>query len=354
MKAIIAQDLLPALGTRLEEAAPGLEVVPIAPPGDVPPNAEGAEIFLYNYSLPAGVMGRLVAAVPALRWIHSMSAGVDQFLKPGFVESDVVFTNSVGAHAPAIAESVFGMLLFVVKRLGEHWDAQKEHRWGRARKDELRGKTLGVIGLGHVGAEVARLGQAFGMRVVATRRAAGLHPVSALRAPGQGPVTGHSLAAPPSARLEAVSRRAAEASETVDEVWGPGGLPRLLAESDFVVMCAALTAETRGMIGEAELRQMKPTAWFVNIARGALVQEDALLRALREQWITGACLDVFAQEPLPPDSLFWSLPNVFVTPHSSASTPQLMGRALDIFLENLRRYRAGRPLLNVVDKRRGY
>jgi phosphoglycerate dehydrogenase-like enzyme len=317
MKAIIAQDLLPALGTRLEEAAPGLEVVPIAPPGDVPPNAEGAEIFLYNYSLPAGVMGRLVAAVPALRWIHSMSAGVDQFLKPGFVESDVVFTNSVGAHAPAIAESVFGMLLFVVKRLGEHWDAQKEHRWGRARKDELRGKTLGVIGLGHVGAEVARLGQAFGMRVVATRRAA-------------------------------------EASEMVDEVWEPGGLPRLLAESDFVVMCAALTAETRGMIGEAELRQMKPTAWFVNIARGALVQEDALLRALREQWITGACLDVFAQEPLPPDSLFWSLPNVFVTPHSSASTPQLMGRALDIFLENLRRYRAGRPLLNVVDKRRGY
>jgi phosphoglycerate dehydrogenase-like enzyme len=317
MKAIIAQDLLPALGTRLEEAAPGLEVVPIAPPGDVPPNAEGAEIFLYNYSLPAGVMGRLVAAVPALRWIHSMSAGVDQFLKPGLVESDVVFTNSVGAHAPAIAESVFGMLLFVVKRLGEHWDAQKEHRWGRARKDELRGKTLGVIGLGHVGAEVARLGQAFGMRVVATRRAA-------------------------------------EASEMVDEVWEPGGLPRLLAESDFVVMCAALTAETRGMIGEAELRQMKPTAWFVNIARGALVQEDALLRALREQWITGACLDVFAQEPLPPDSLFWSLPNVFVTPHSSASTPQLMGRALDIFLENLRRYRAGRPLLNVVDKRRGY
>jgi phosphoglycerate dehydrogenase-like enzyme len=127
-----------------------------------------------------------------------------------------------------------------------------------------------------------------------------------------------------------------------------------LAEADYVVMCAALTGKTRGMMGEAELRQMKATAYFINISRGALVVEEALLRALRERWIAGACLDVFVQEPLPPENPFWDLPNVFITPHNSATTPQQIERALDIFVENLKRYRGGERLTNVVDKHRGY
>ncbi len=317
MNAIIPIDLIPILKAKLNVVAPELSLVPMAAPGEIPHEAADTEIFLYHYALAPDVIARMIRAAPTLRWIHSVSAGVDHLLCKELVESEIVFTNSVGAHAPAIAESVLGMLLFVVKRLGEHWDAQKARRWERVRKDELRGKTLGVIGLGHVGTEIARLGKAFGMRVVATKR----HP---------------------------------QPAEHVDQVWGPEGLPHLLAESDFVVMCAALTPETRGLIGEHELRQMKPAAYFVNIARGALVQEDALLRALRERWIAGACLDVFVQEPLPADHLFYDLPNVFITPHSSASTPQLMGRALDIFVENVKRYRAGQPLLNVVDKPRGY
>jgi phosphoglycerate dehydrogenase-like enzyme len=140
----------------------------------------------------------------------------------------------------------------------------------------------------------------------------------------------------------------------VDQVWGPEDLPHLLTEADYVVMCAALTRETRGMMGEAELHQMKPTAYFINIARGALVHEEALVRALRERWIAGACLDVFVREPLPPENPLWDLPNVVITPHNSATTPQQMGRALDMFVENLKRYQEGKSLMNVVDKKRGY
>jgi len=317
MKAIVFADLMPALTPRLAAAAPDLQLAPIPAGGELPPGAADAEIFYYNFVFRPQIIPAVIRAAPGLRWIHSISAGVDHLLCPELVESDIVFTSSVGAHAVAISESVIGMMLFTVKQFGGHWDAQKEHRWNRVRKDELHGKTLGIIGLGHVGAELARLAQAFAMRVLATRRA-----------PQPAP--------------------------NVDTVLGPDGLPTLLAESDFVALCAALTPETRGMIGARELRQMKPSAYFINIARGALVDEDALVRALREGWIGGACLDAFTQEPLPPQHPFWSLPNCFVTPHSSANTPQLTARALDIFAENVRRYRAGEPLLNVVDKRRGY
>jgi phosphoglycerate dehydrogenase-like enzyme len=317
MKAIVFADLVPALAPKLAAVAPDLQLIPIPASGALPPEAADAEIFYYNYAFPRDIIAAVIRAAPGLRWIHASNAGVDHLLCRELLESDILFTNSVGAHAISISESVMGMLLFTVKHLGSHWDAQKEHRWGRVPKDELHGKTLGVIGLGHVGAELARLAQAFGMRVIATRR----NPAKAAN---------------------------------VDTLLGPGDLPRLLAQSDFVVMCAALTPETRGMIGERELRQMKKTAYFVNIARGALVDEDALVRALREGWIAGACLDAFAQEPLPPEHPFWSLPNCFVTPHSSANTPQLMARGIDIFVENVRRYRAGEPLVNVVDKQRGY
>ncbi|MFB3886625.1 MAG: D-2-hydroxyacid dehydrogenase [Thermodesulfobacteriota bacterium] len=317
MKAIIPSEIAAELRSKLSDGPPGLQIVLMGPSDRALPEMNEAEIFLYHYSLKPDIIPRLIRAVPGLRWIHSVSAGVDHLLCRELAESSILFTNSAGAHAPSIAESVMGMLLFVVKHLGEHWDAQKVHRWQRRQKDELCGKTMGIIGLGHVGLELARRAKAFGMRVVATKR----QPRS---------VAG------------------------VDRVWGPEGLSRLLAESDYVVMCAALTEETCGMIGEAELRRMKATAYLVNTARGALVLEDALLRALREGWIAGACLDAFTQEPLLPESPFWDLPNVFITPHNSAATPQVMGRALDIFVENLKRYREGKRLVNRVDKKRGY
>ena len=317
MKAIIPSEVVTELRAKLANAPAGLQIVPIASSDGVLPEMNDAEIFLYHYSLKPDIIPRLIRALPALRWIHSVSAGVDHLLCHELVESSIVFTNSAGAHAPSIAESAMGMLLFVVKHLGEHWDAQKVHRWQKTQNKELCGKTIGIIGLGHVGLELARRAKAFGMRVVATKRRP--NPVA-----------------------------------DVDQVWRPEDLSHLLAEADYVVMCAALTEETRGMIGEVELRQMKATAYFVNIARGALVLEDPLLRALRERWIAGACLDVFTQEPLLPENPFWDLPNVFITPHNSATTPQLMGRALDIFVENLKRYQEGERLMKVVDKKRGY
>jgi phosphoglycerate dehydrogenase-like enzyme len=317
MKAIIPSDVATRLCAKLVNAAPGLQILPMASSSKILPEMNDAEILLYHYSLRPDVIPRLIRAVPSLRWIHSVSAGVDHLLCHELLESPIIFTNSVGAHSPSIAESVMGMLLFVVKHLGEHWDAQKVHHWQKVQNDELGGKTIGIIGLGHVGLELARRAKAFGMRVAATKR----HP---------NPVA------------------------DVDQVWGPEDLPHLLAEADYVVMCAALTGKTRGMMGEAELRQMKATAYFINISRGALVVEEALLRALRERWIAGACLDVFVQEPLPPENPFWDLPNVFITPHNSATTPQQIERALDIFVENLKRYQEGERLMNVVDKHRGY
>jgi phosphoglycerate dehydrogenase-like enzyme len=174
--------------------------------------------------------------------------------------------------------------------------------------------------MGHIGGEVARLAKAFGCRVLATRRS--------------------------------VSERAA--GEGVDELLPASALPYLLAQSDFVVLCVPLTGETRHLIGEAELRAMKPTAVLINIARGAVVDEAALVRALKEGWIAGAGLDVFEQEPLPEDSALWSLENVILTPHISGGTEIYNQRATGIFCENLRRYLAGEPLMNLADAERGY
>ncbi len=208
-------------------------------------------------------------------------------------------------------------MLAVVKRLPEFFAQQGERRWHKLGLRELRGLTVGIIGLGDIGGEIARLCRAFGMRVLGLRR----HP---------------------------------RPYEHADEVLGPDRLHDLLAHSDFVVITCPLTEETRGLIGRAELAAMNPDAWLINVARGAIVDEEALLEALRERKIGGACLDVFTEEPLPEDSPFWDLPNVIITPHNSWSSPHIQEREVDLFLDNLRRYVAGEPLLNVVDKQVGY
>jgi phosphoglycerate dehydrogenase-like enzyme len=198
--------------------------------------------------------------------------------------------------------------------------AQLKHEWSRFAPRELSGKTVGIVGLGHIGAEVGRLAKAFGCRVIATKRST------------------------------TESHRALFA----DEIMPAAELHRLLGESDFVVLSMPLTPETRGMIGEAELRAMKPSAVLINIARGPVTVEAALVRALQESWIAGAALDVFDEEPLPPESPFWDMDNVIVTPHISGGTEIYNQRAVEIFAANLKRYLAGEPLENVVDPARGY
>jgi len=198
--------------------------------------------------------------------------------------------------------------------------AQARREWVRYMPQELFGKTVGVVGLGHIGSEVARLAKAFGCHVIATRRSANERTLDDL----------------------------------VDELLPPADLPKLLGESDFVVLSVPLTQETRHLIGEAELRAMRPSAVLINIARGAVIDEGALVRALKESWIGGAGLDVFEREPLPAESELWDMENVILSPHLSGGTEIYNERAVGIFCENLRRYLASERLMNLADPKRGY
>ena len=247
----------------------------------------------------------------SLRWFHTFSAGVDNPAFRMLVERGVVLTNSSGITREPIAQYVLAMMLRVVKPMDDWSQAQRERRWEPIETGELTGKTVGIVGVGQIGGEVARLAKAFGMRVVGCRR-----------------------------RLRRM--------RYVDELVPPERLHELLAQSDFVVLTLPLTSETEGLVGAKELRAMRTEAWLINVSRGQVVQEDVLLRALKEGWIGGACLDVFQEEPLPVESELWSLPNVVVTPHNSGSSPLNLERGTEVFLDNLRRFVDGRPLRNRV------
>lgn len=257
---------------------------------------------------------------PNLRWIQLTSAGVDRAARSGLLHGDIMLTSASGLHATPIGEYVLCVMLMFCKGAPKFVRAQDRREWVRYMPQELYGKTVGVVGLGRIGAEVARLAKAFGCRVIATRRSA----------------TSRSR------------------DELVDELLPASALPELLAQSDFVVLSVPLTPETRHLIGEAELRAMKSTGVLINIARGAVVDEAALVRALKESWIAGAGLDVFEQEPLPSESELWGMENVILSPHISGGTEIYNQRAVGIFCGNLRHYLAGEPLLNLADPERGY
>lgn len=264
--------------------------------------------------------GSIRDAAPRLKWIQLTSAGADRLINSGFVEDGITVTTVSGLHATPIGEFILSAMLMWAKGAPRTMRAQMRGEWTRFAPTELYGKTVGIVGIGHIGGEAARLAKAFGCRVIGTRR----------------------------------STTSAEATPFADEVMPAAELPRLLAESDYVVLATPLTSETRGLIGEKELRTMKPTAFLVNIARGPVTVEADLIRALQEGWIAGAALDVFDQEPLPPDSPFWSMENVILTPHISGGTEIYNKRATEIFAANLRRYLNGSSLQNVVDPSRGY
>ncbi len=303
----------------VEEAAKAFEVpvemVTVTLEGKLSAPPEGAEVLVLPWRLPPEVRRRLLA-LPSLRWIHSVSVGVDHAL--GKVPPHVQLTNARGVFDRPIAEMVLTYLLMIVKRMPTFLRQQEARLWKRHRLLELEGMTLGLVGLGHIGRQTAQMAKMLGMRVLAVRR----HP------------------------------RGDEAH--VDRTMPIEKLERLCAESDFVVVAVPLTPETRGLIGEPHFRAMSSSAWLINVARGAVVDEAALIRALQAGEIGGAALDVFTEEPLPPDSPLWTMENVIITPHNSWSTPRLVEREATIFLENLRRYLEGAPLLNLVDRRLGY
>ncbi len=260
----------------------------------------------------------VVARSPKLKWVQTMNAGVNTFLDIDIMQSRVMLTNAGGVHGIPMREFVLHFMLMFAKQAPLCFQLQQEKRWQSFIPEMLHSKTCGILGLGKIGGEVGRLAKAVGMRVIALD-------------------------------IKRMAR-----AKYVDVMLPPERLRELLSESDFVVIALPLTPETTGLIGEAELRAMKPTAYLINIARGQIVDDEALARALKERWIAGAGLDALSTEPLPVDSKLWELPNVILTPHVAGRSPNAKVAITNLFCENLRHYLNGEKLFNIVNKKKGY
>ena len=354
---------------QIRAAAPGARLVSLSPEGLADAPLEDVEVLLRGW-LSADAFDRLLARAPRLTWVHSASAGVERALTPAARERGIVITNARGVFSQPIAEYVLMMILAVSRRLPQLLELQRERTWQPLEGAELRDVTIGIVGLGSIGQAVAGLAGAFGSRVIAIRRRGEADPGGSsdgepvAGGPGAGehgseqPGNGNGRTADPGSESGspalALTGNGTGGTAAPHRILGPDALPELLGESDFVVLAAPLTSETAGMIDDDALAAMKPGSWLINVARGRLVDERALLRALREGTIGGAVLDTFADEPLPPASPFYDLPNVILTPHTSWSSGRVLDRSVGLFAENLRRYAAGEPLLNVVDPAAGY
>jgi phosphoglycerate dehydrogenase-like enzyme len=260
-----------------------------------------------------------------LKWIHSPAAAVHQLMYPELINSNVILTNSSGVHGPVVAEHAIAVVLALAKRLPQAMQYQAKKIWSQEllwnehpRPREIAGATALVVGMGGIGLEFAAKAKALGMKVIGIRES-----------PGKG-------------------------AGLADAVYGPGQIDELLPQADFVLLCTPVTPTTTGIINQERLNKMKFGSYLINVARGPLVDEAALVEALQQKRIAGAALDVFEEEPLPATSPFWSLDNVLITPHTAAVTEKLWERHYELIVENLKRFLEGKRLLNEVDKRRGY
>ncbi len=316
---LTGRDAYGSMREKILEAAPGTRLIPVSAEGVADEPLDDAEVLLRGWSLGGDPLDRLVGRAARVRWIHSVSVGVESVLTPCVRLRGLTVTNGRGVFDQPIAEYVMTMILAICRRLPQLIELQRERTWQPLQARELAETTIGLVGLGGIGCEVAELARPFGPRVVAIRRR-----------PGAAPVDG------------------------VEVLGGLDALPRLLAVSDFVVLALPLTGATDALINDESLAAAKPGSWLVNVARGGLVDEGAMLRALRSGPLGGAVLDTFREEPLSEASPFYRLPNCIVTPHTSWSSAAVLDRTLDVFCDNLRRYRAGEPLAYVVDLGAGY
>lgn len=264
-------------------------------------------------------------AAKKLRWIHSPAAAVHQLMYPELIRSNVTLTNSTGIHGPVVAEHAVAVLLALAKRLPQAMHYQAKHEWsqdqlwhGSPRPREVADSTVLVLGMGGIGREFAKRAKALGMRILAVRenRDKGL--------------------------------------DGADAVYDSSQIDEILPQADYVLLCTPVTPATTGIINASRLDKMKPDAYLINVARGPLIDEAALLDTLKHRRIAGAALDVFNEEPLPAESPFWSLDNILITPHTAAVTDRLWERHYKFIFDNMKRFLAGQPLLNEVDKGRGY
>jgi phosphoglycerate dehydrogenase-like enzyme len=302
----------------LAEAGDGVRFVVGERPEDFGGAAQGADAVFLSGSNPRALEA-VLALAPRVRWVHTRWAGLDGLLLPGIAAHPAPLTNARGVYSGALGEFVLAAILYFAKGVARMVENQRAGRWDPFDVEEVSGKTIGIVGYGDIGAAIAEQVRSCGLRVLALRRSA---------APAPDP--------------------------RVDE-WVPQGQLRdLMARSDYVAVALPATDGTRRMIDAHAIDAMKPSAVFVNVGRGATVDEGALVRALEEKRIRGAALDVFETEPLPAGHPFYRLVNVLVSPHCADHTLTWRDDAVRLFLENLARFRRGEPLQNVVDKTRGY
>ena len=319
---------------RLRAVAPNLQihVHPAKTAEDFPEELLAEIEVLYTISaLPDPEM------VPKLRWIQFHFAGVDHVADHSLLHSGLQVTTLSGAAVPQIAEFALMCMLASGHQLPVMMNDSMETRWAKDRFEryqprELRGSTVGIVGYGSVGREVARLCRAFGASVLATKRD--------LKHPDDTGYTLNGLGDPD--------------AELPDRLYPPQALPSMVSSCDFVVVTVPLTPQTRGMIDERVFDGMKPTAYLIDVSRGSVVDHGALVEALSEKRIAGAALDVYPIEPLPESSPLWDMPNVILSPHVAGASEHYYERAAELFAENLHRYHAGRPLLNLYDPDRDY
>jgi phosphoglycerate dehydrogenase-like enzyme len=315
VKLIVPDEIAREVAERAATAR--VEVELIVPDGDRPAPLEEADA-LVRWQYAGRTLEELLEATPRLRWLHSWSAGVESLPVDTLRERGIVLTNAAGVYAIPIAEWVLAAMLMAIKQAHAFHDAQREHRWiEQIELDELAGKTLLILGVGGIGREVAQRAAAFDMRVWGANRSG--DPVEHVERVVSG------------------------------DAWRP-----LLPEADFVVNTLPLTDETRAMIGKQELARFKRSAWLINVGRGATIDEEAMLQALRDGTLGGAAIDAWTEEPLPPDHPAWSTPHLIIWPHHSGSSPANTRRGVDLLVENVRRFAAGDELRNVVDLSAGY
>ncbi len=298
---------------RLKAELPNLKVV-VAP--SIEKEMEeivDADIFFGRIPQSVFIAGK------KLRWVQVFGAGVETQFFPELVNSDVILTNTSGAYNHTMADQAFALILAISRGIAMFERNRKQRIWGRTNMlHQLAGQTLGIVGLGNIGSEIAKRGKAFGMKIVA------------------------------------VDIRDMECPSYVDQLCKLDKLDDALRQSDYLVLIVPLTDITKGMIGKEQLKKMKPTAYLINIGRGQLVDEKALIEALKTGVIAGAGLDVFEKEPLPPDSELWDMENVVMSPHVGGLSPETRALSFEIFLDNFKRFISNKPLRNVVDKKRQF
>jgi phosphoglycerate dehydrogenase-like enzyme len=284
-------------------------------------NAAGSAEVIFNCSGSLSLIREVFLMSHALRWIHSRSAGLERTLFPELIASDVTMTNGSGVFSPSLGEFALGAILYFAKDFRRMIRNQMAGLWEPFDVLPVSGQTVGIVGYGDIGRAVATRVRAMEMKVLAVKR--------------------HVPAKSNSEPL-------------ADQIYSPDHLIEMLSRCDYIVVSAPLNAETHGMIGEAEFAAMKPSAVIINVGRGPVIEEHAMIKALSEHRIKGAALDVFAEEPLPTGHPFYKLENVLLSPHCADHTPDWLDNAMRFFIAQFERFRRGEPLLNVVDKKLGY